>query len=75
MEKNKTIIDGDNMVRSNANGNYIRLSLDDKGNTKGINEIMKISKCKDNDEFIITGKQLKELQAFWQEDKLTNTKD
>ena len=55
----KITVDGAQFVHGSSKGNYIRLNLKDEKE-----EIIKISKCKDNDEFIITGKQLKQLQCF-----------
>ena len=54
----KEIIDGDRFVYGGPSGNYIRIE-----SVKG--ETVKISEMDDDEEIIITGKQLKQLQGFW----------
>ena len=61
--KKKTIINGEQFVHGGSNGDYIRFS----GLGEPNEDIVKISEMDDNEEIIITGKQLKELQAFWRE--------
>ena len=56
----KRIIDGSQFVHGSDNGNYIKIELE-----ADVEETIKISECEDNDEFVMTGKQLKELQSFW----------
>ena len=70
----KKIIDGDRFVHGGKRGNYIRLELEDNSKVVGMQETIKISTCNDKDEFIITGKQLKQLQRFWKKDKTAPSK-
>ena len=53
----KKTINGDKFVKGNSKGNYIEI--------KDGEEKIKISECDDNEEFILTGKQLKQFQKFW----------
>lgn len=59
----KKIIDGNDMVVSSSidGRSYIRI----RGLDEPEDETIKISEMEDNEEVIITGKQLKELQQYW----------
>lgn len=63
----KQIIDGENFIECNPKDghNYIRLKGLLNSNEEVIEETIKISEMDDDEEIIITGKQLKQLQAFW----------
>lgn len=59
----KKVVDGDKFV--SLDGNYIRIDIE-----ADVEETIKISECKDEDEFVMTGKQLKELQSFWKNEEV-----
>lgn len=66
--KRKKVIDGKIFVKGSSDGNYIEVNYD-----FNVEEKIKISECNDEDEFILTGKQLKELQGFWKNNSQTRS--